>query len=58
MPEPQSMETYLGDGLYCRFDGYGFTLFASNGVETTDQVYLEPHVVEAFKNYIDAVAML
>jgi hypothetical protein len=26
-------ETYLGDGLYCSFDGFAYTLRAPRGIE-------------------------
>jgi len=32
--------TYIGDGVYAEFDGYGIWLRAN--VPTTDEIYLEP----------------
>lgn len=43
---------YLGDGLYAQFNGWQIRLYASNGVSTQDQVFLEPHVLANFLNYI------
>lgn len=39
---------YLGDGLYVNYDGFTFCLYASNGVETTNEVFLEPDVLNKF----------
>lgn len=43
---------YLGDGLYALFDGFQVELYASNGIEKTNQVYLEPSVLHAFLEYV------
>lgn len=51
MPKAQ----YLGDGLYADYDGYQIRLYASNGIETSNQVFLEPNVVDAFLSYIARV---
>jgi len=42
---------YLGDGLYVEFDGFQFRLYASNGIEVTNEVYLEPLVLKAFVEF-------
>ena len=44
-------ETYLGDGLYASFDGYHIWLKASNGVNVTNEVALEPAVFDALIAY-------
>jgi hypothetical protein len=49
--EPES-PTYLGDGLYVEHDGYQYRLFASNGIHTTNEVFLDPRVLEAFQRYL------
>lgn len=36
--------TYLGDGLYARFDGYGFWITSENGVSVLNEIYIEPEV--------------
>lgn len=46
-------DTYLGDGLYASYDGFGYTLYAWDGVTRTDQVYLEPAVLDAFNQFVD-----
>ena len=43
---------YLGDGLYCDFDGWHIVLYASNGTVTTNTVYLAPDVLQAFESYV------
>lgn len=48
-------KVYLGDGAYARFDGYGVTLTAENGIEATDSVYLEPEVFAALLDYWERV---
>ena len=45
--------TYLGDGLYAKFDGYQIELYASDGIRKTNVVYLEPGVLSAFFAYVD-----
>lgn len=37
--------TYLGDGLYAIFDGFGIWLHANSHDKPTDKVYLEPNVL-------------
>jgi len=41
------VQTYLGDGAYVTFDGYGFMLTANHHDEylATDKVYLEPQCI-------------
>lgn len=51
-------ETYLGDGLYVRFDGWGYRLRAPRmygGKEVSHEVYLEPHVLRAFMEFVETV---
>lgn len=51
-------QVYLGDSVYCEFDGYGFWLFLNNGERNIDgelrkksAIYLEPSVLEALINF-------
>jgi hypothetical protein len=46
---------YLGDGLYASFDGFQIELFAYNGVEKTNIVYLEPSVLKSFEAYVKSI---
>lgn len=39
---------YLGDGAYYECDGDGVWLTTSNGITTTNKIYLEQGVIEAF----------
>ena len=48
-------DVYLGDGLYASFDGYQIELYASNGIQKTNQVYLDPHVLAAFLRYVESL---
>lgn len=45
-------KAYLGDGLYVEYDGWQIKLYASDGVEATNTVYLEPAVLTAFEKYV------
>ena len=48
--EPYS---YLGDGVYAYYDGFGTWLRANHHTkfECTDEIYLEPEVLEALNNF-------
>jgi hypothetical protein len=47
-------EAYLGDGLYCSFDGWQVKLRAPR--EGGDhEVYLEPSVLKAFLEFLDTL---
>lgn len=43
---------YLGDAVYIKFDGSGFTLTTENGEHETNTIYLEQEVIEALKLYV------
>jgi hypothetical protein len=43
--------SYLGDGVYAIFDGYGIWLHANDHENPTDRVYLEPSVLSALNNF-------
>ncbi len=43
-------ESYLGDGLYASFDGYGITLRAPR-IGGDHEVYLEPEVYRALATF-------
>jgi hypothetical protein len=45
-------DAYLGDGLYAAHDGHIVELYASNGVERTNRVFLDPDTLAAFIRYI------
>ena len=39
---------YLGDGVYVQFDGGSIILATENGFETTNEIYLDGHVMKCF----------
>jgi len=45
-------KTYLGDGVYALYDGYQITLTTEDGINVTNTIFLDPHVVEALLLYI------
>lgn len=46
-------QEYLGDGAYADFDGYQvwITITTSNGIVTTNEIALEPKVMQRLINY-------
>jgi hypothetical protein len=36
--------TYIGDGAYAEYDGFGFKLTTEDGIRVTNEIYLEPQV--------------
>lgn len=49
--------TYLGDGAYCKVceEGEFVKVFTSNGIETTNAVYLDMYALRALKRIIEAL---
>jgi hypothetical protein len=45
-------DSYLGDGLYVTWDGFYIELYAWNGMEKTNQVFMEPMVLMAFEVWV------
>jgi hypothetical protein len=44
---------YLGDGAYVRWDQFGvLVLFTTDGVRITNQIFLEPEVLDALQAYL------
>ena len=43
--------SYLGDGVYAIFDGFGIWLHANDHKNPTDKVYLEPPVMESLERF-------
>jgi hypothetical protein len=48
-------KVYLGDAVYAEYDGHGLVLTTENGIATTNRIYLEPEVCQAFSNYIQSL---
>jgi len=46
---------YLGDGAYVEFTGYNFRLYTSNGIEETNEIFLEVDHFVALKDFIHRV---
>ena len=43
--------TYLGDGVYAKFDGYYTWIYTSNGIKESDMIALEPEVLKALNRF-------
>jgi len=48
-------KAYLGDGVYVNNDGYHIILTTENGVSITNTIFLEPNVLSALNEYVDAL---
>lgn len=50
--------SYLGDGVYAMFDGFGIWLRANDHREEmcSDKIYMEPSVIRAFNNFVNLMA--
>lgn len=44
-------KTYLGDSVYCSFEGEFFTLTTENGMGATNTIHIEPEVLKNLLNY-------
>lgn len=45
-------KTYLGDGVYAWYDGYHIWLTTENGIEITNRIALDPHVLRSFELWV------
>lgn len=52
--EHMTFKKYIGDGLYVSDDGYQFRLFANNGIEDLDEVFLDTETFQAFLRFAEA----
>ena len=50
-----SYATYLGDGLYAKFDGYQIMLLANDPENPSDVVYLDRYVYQELIEYYNKV---
>ena len=48
----ESNKTYLGDGVYARFDGFGVVLTTEDGINATNTIYLDAKVLNALNEYV------
>lgn len=44
---------YLGDSVYCAFDGFHIVLTTENGLGPSNTIYMEPGVIEALEFFIE-----
>lgn len=51
MSEPK--KTYLGDSVYARMDNGMVALTTENGYEASNEIFLEPEVIEALMRFIE-----
>lgn len=51
---PIETKRYLGDGVYCEFDGHQIKLTTSTGHDSFDSnvIYLEPEVIAQLLDYV------
>lgn len=45
-------EVYLGDGAYAKWDGQELVIYTSNGVFSTNSVYLETPAIRKLAEFI------
>lgn len=48
-------KVYLGDQVYCSFDGFQIQLTVENDIEATDTIYLDSHVQVALVKFIEGI---
>jgi len=48
-------DTYLGDGLYAKWEADRLVLYTSNGIEVTNTIVLEREVLKALMTYLDSI---
>ena len=52
MNENTEYKSYLGDGVYARFDGYSIVLTTENGISVQNEIVLEPGILRSFEQYV------
>jgi hypothetical protein len=48
------MKRYLGDGVSAECDGYAIVLTTETGIAVTNRIVLEPDVLEALVQFMEA----
>jgi hypothetical protein len=51
--KPDKTRSYLGDGVYVRYDGHALIVTTEDGVHVTNTIILEPHVFHSLVEYVD-----
>jgi|WetSurMetagenome_2_1015567.scaffolds.fasta_scaffold400748_1 hypothetical protein len=49
----KNLKQYLGDGVYIDYNGFDCILTTEDGISTTNQIVMEPKVIEAFNRYLE-----
>jgi len=51
--EERKKHSYIGDGVYAQFDGFGFWLRANHHTDEmcTDKIYIEPSVLKSLNDF-------
>jgi hypothetical protein len=52
LPADLKLKMYLGDGVYVGHDNYHVWLYTDNGMEITNKIALEPHVLAGFQKWL------
>jgi hypothetical protein len=48
-------KTYLGDGAYAEYDGYGIKLTTEDGISVQNTIYMEPSLITALINFVKRI---
>lgn len=48
-------KSYIGDGVYVAWDGFGIVLTTENGIADTNRIVMEPEVLDAFQQWMAAL---
>lgn len=51
----QKLETYIGDGVYAEYDGYGITLYTVRSGGEKHYIYLEPRELNTLILWAEAI---
>ena len=57
-PDREYPASYLGDGVYAIYDGFGIWLHTSDHNNPTDKVYMEPTVITALNQFVEDIKKL
>ena len=51
----ETAPTYIGDGLYAKFDGYHLQVYTWDGIEMKNQIFLDFQTRQALRRLIDSI---